>query len=156
MSTLEELKKRVEGTNIDLRSMLSTDYFNHFNETIMLLNMLPDAPELLEEIEKWDFKTYRDHFMESSLAFAPLAIECYDSAPPELRDSLEKLITRIAMMIAEMRVRLRHTLDAGERDKFNHMAIETSMNLQKKIDEGGAIVHGCSSSLDQSAIDSMF
>ena len=47
---LEEYRRKVADTNIDSRSLLSTDYFNTFNSVVMVLDVLPDAPELLEEI----------------------------------------------------------------------------------------------------------
>ena len=74
---LEEYREKVIGTNIDQKSLLSTDYFNTFNSVAMLFDMLPDVPELLEEVEQWQFYDYVDHFKASGLDFAPLAIEAY-------------------------------------------------------------------------------
>lgn len=156
MSTMESYQERVAGTNIDARSLLSTDYFNHFNEVVMMLSMVGDMPEILEEVDKWDYKTYREHFMESGLGFAPLAIECYEAAPPELRERFEKIATQMSMLIVETRVKLRQTLELGEMDKFRDMAQLHSMELQGMIDDGAAVVHGYSAALDQSKIDAMF
>jgi hypothetical protein len=156
MPDIEALKERVAGTNIDPRSLLSTDYFNHFNEVVMMLGMVGDMPEILEEIDGWDFKTYREHFMESGLGFAPLAIECYEVAPPELRERFEKIATQMSMLIVETRVKLRQTLEMGEMDKFKDMAQLHSMELQGMIDDGAAIVHGYNAAMDQSKIDAMF
>src|SRR3546814_6668569 len=35
----------VRGKNINQNTLLATDYLNHFNEIIMLLEMLPSMPE---------------------------------------------------------------------------------------------------------------
>jgi hypothetical protein len=156
MTTAQEYQERVIGTNIDARSLLSTDYFNHFNEVVMMLGMVGDMPELLDDIDKWDFKTYREHFMDSGLGFAPLAIECYEVAPPELREKFEKIATQMSMLIVETRVKLRQTWETNEMDKFKDMANLHSMELQGMIDDGAAIVHGYTSTLDQSKIDDMF
>ncbi len=156
MAEIESFQERVVGTNIDPRSLLSTDYFNHFNEVVMMLGMVGDMPEILDEIDGWDFKTYREHFMESGLGFAPLAIECYEAAPPELRDRFEKIATQMSMLIVETRARLRAALEAGETDKFKDMAQLHSMELQGMIDDGAAIVHGYTAAMDQSKIDAMF
>lgn len=156
MTRLEAFQERVAGTNIDPRSLLSTDYFNHFNEVVMMLGMVGDMPELLSDIDTWDFKTYREHFMESGLGFAPLAIECYEVAPPELRERFEKIATQMSMLIVETRVKLRQTWEAGEMDKFKDMANLHSMELQGMIDDGAAIVHGYTVAMDQSKIDDMF
>ncbi len=152
----EDIRERIVGTNIDPRSLLCTDYFNHFNEVIMLLNMLPDSPDLLDEIDKWGFKTYREHFEASGLGFAPLAIEAYEQAPSALRERFEKIAVEMSMLVVETRVRLRHTLENGEMDKFTDLALLQSMQMQGMVDDGGAIVHGYNSSMDQSAIDQMF
>ena len=156
MTSVEQLQERVVGTNIDPRSLLSTDYFNHFNEVVMMLGMVGDMPELLDDIDKWDYKTYREHFSESGLGFAPLAIECYEAAPPELRERFEKIATQMSMLIVETRLKLRTTWEAGELDKFKDMANLHSMELQGMIDDGAAVVHGYTASLDQSKIDDMF
>ena len=48
----QEYVQKVTGTNIDPRSLLSTDYFNHFNTVIMLFSMLPDARNA-ETMQSW-------------------------------------------------------------------------------------------------------
>lgn len=156
MPSIEHYQERVAGTNIDPRSLLSTDYFNHFNEVVMMLGMVGDMPEILEDIDKWDYKTYREHFMESGLSFAPLAIECFDAAPPELRERFEKIATQMSMLIVETRIKLRQVLESDEMDKFRDMAQLHSMELQGMIDDGAAVVHGYSASMDQSKIDALF
>ncbi len=156
MPDLDKIRERLVGTNIDPRSFLSTDYFNHFNEVIMMLNMLNDAPELLDEIDKWSYKTYREHFMTSELGFAPLAIEVYDYSPTDLRERFDKLTVQMSMLVVEMRLKLRRALEEGQKEKFAEMAYLASMELQGMIDDGGAIVHGYGKSLDQSAVDAMF
>jgi hypothetical protein len=136
--------------------LLCTDYFNHFNEVIMLLNMLPDAPEMLDDVDQWGYMTYREHFEASGLHWAPLAIECYEAAPAQTRDRFEKLTTEMSMLIVETRIRLRHILEEGNRAQFADMALLHSMQLQGMVDDGGAIVHGYQAALDQSSIDQMF
>jgi len=153
---LDQVREKLVGTNIDPRSFLSTDYFNHFNEVIMMLNMLPDMPELLDEIDKWVYKTYREHFQSSELGFAPLAIQVYDYAPVELREKFDKITVQMSMLVVETRIQLRQLLEQGEKQKFADMALLHSMELQGMVDDGGAIVHGHGKSADQSAIDAMF
>ncbi|MEO8318885.1 MAG: hypothetical protein ABI561_11235, partial [Bradyrhizobium sp.] len=36
---------QLKAANINPRTGLATDYLNHFNEAIMLLEMVPDMPE---------------------------------------------------------------------------------------------------------------
>lgn len=155
-SALEHYRERVAGTTIDPQSLLSTDYFNHFNTVIMLLGMLPESPELLDEIDGWEFKSYKEHFEASGLDFGPLAIEAYPFVPVALRERFEKLIDSIHAYIEASRSELRALLKAGEIIKFADAARTMSKELQRMIDSGSAIVHGQSATLDQSAIDQLF
>ena len=152
----DEYRARVAGTNIDPRSLLSTDYFNHFNTVIMLLGMLADVPEMLDDIDAWDFITYKQHFQESGLDFATLAIEAYDHVPPKLREQFERKIEEMRIFVEISRLGLRRLLDAKDMDRFADMAARVSAELQHMVDAGGAIVHGHDASLDQGAIDKLF
>ena len=44
-----EFQRRVKDANINDQTLLATDYLNHFNEIVMILDMLPDMPELIDE-----------------------------------------------------------------------------------------------------------
>ena len=56
-------QERVRGTNISEQTLLATDYLNHFNEIVMLLEMLADIPECFEDAKAWAPKSYPDHFL---------------------------------------------------------------------------------------------
>jgi hypothetical protein len=152
---LEEYRRKVADTNIDPRSFLSTDYFNMFNSVVMVLDMLPDAPELLEEIEHWQFLGYVEHFKISGLGFADLAIEGYPLAPPELRETFERKVNSIRVIIEELARTLRRLLDAGENETFSITARLAATQLRAMMQEGNSIVHG-SSAIAQTDIDKMF
>jgi hypothetical protein len=151
-----EYQQKVEGTNIDSRSLLSTDYFNHFNTVIMLLSMLPDMPDMLEEIDQWKYISYVEHFQASGLDFAPVAIEAYEFGPTKLRTRFERKVQDITSFVELSRLALRQVYDSGDKDRFAELAIRTSRDLQNMVDEGGGIVHGYEESLDQSSIDNLF
>jgi hypothetical protein len=44
---------RLRAANINPHTGLATDYLNHFNEAIMLLEMIPDMPECSEDFLLW-------------------------------------------------------------------------------------------------------
>ena len=56
---------RLRAANINPRTGLATDYLNHFNEAIMLLEMIPDMPECAEQFLEWRPRSYREHFAAS-------------------------------------------------------------------------------------------
>ncbi len=76
-----ELCRQVTGTNIDPRTFLATDYLNHFNEAIMLLEMVCDAPDCLDMVQDWQPKSYSEHFRDSGFSDKDLAIKAYDYVP---------------------------------------------------------------------------
>ena len=152
----EEYRARLQGTTIDPNTFLSTDYFNLFNEVIMLFGMLPDMPDMLEEIDLWKFRTYCEHFQASGLTFADLAIEVYPMAPQELRLRLEALVDVMRLDIEAARAEFHELLATHQDAILAEKAVNCSMTLQRMVDEGSAIVHGSVGSLDQAAIDSMF
>jgi hypothetical protein len=156
LQMFEHYRRLIAGTTIDSSTLLSTDYFNLFNEVIMLLGMLPDMPDMLDEVSAWRFKTYAQHFAESGLAFAPLAIEAYPHAPPAALVSFEQTIEKMHVMIEEAKRVLSEDLASGNLDLFAGKAIGYSLELQRLVDTGSAIVHGQEAVLDQSAIDALF
>ena len=147
---------KVEGTNIDTRSLLSTDYFNHFNTVIMLLGMLPEMPELLDEIDQWKFISYCQHFQESGLDFAQLAIDAYAHVPPKVLAKFERKMDQISNFVETTRLGLRHLLDTKDMDRFADLAQRASRDMQGMVDEAGAIVHGSDGASDQAAVDELF
>jgi hypothetical protein len=153
---LEDYRERVKGTTIDPTTLLSTDYFNHFNEVIMLLGMLPDMPELLEDVDAWVFKSYAEHFQESGLGFKALAVEAYDHAPPATLEAFEATVAAIRTMIAEAVETLHLMAAAGQGDAFADRARFYARELGGLIDTASSIVHGTHAPLDQTAIDDLF
>ncbi|MDR3424235.1 MAG: hypothetical protein P4M13_04030 [Alphaproteobacteria bacterium] len=155
MSELEEYRQKVAGLNIDQRSLLSTDYFNTFNSVVMVMEMLPDAPDMLEEVEQWRFNDYVEHFKSSGLDFADIAIEAYAHSPPELREAFERKINGMRVFLEEAAHMLRRLYDAGETQTFSHVAQMVASLFRGMMEEGNAIVHGGSAST-QADIDKMF
>jgi len=152
---LEEYRQKVAGLNIDQRSLLSTDYFNTFNSIIMVIDILPSAPELLEEIEQWQFRDYAEHFRVSGLDFADIAIEAYQYSPPEIKEAFDKKITGMRVFIEDSVHMLRRLYDSGEMEVFTEVAQMLASIFHRMMEEGNVIVHGGSAST-QSDIDKMF
>src|ERR1700754_1882371 len=70
----------LNAANINPRTGLATDYLNHFNEPIMLLEMIPDMPECAEDFLAWCPLSYCEHFMASTSMARDRAISAYESA----------------------------------------------------------------------------
>src|ERR1700754_3599100 len=83
--------ERLRVANINPRTGLATDYLNHFNEAVMLLEMIPDMPECVEDFLGWQPLSYCEHFTASNFKARDLAIEAYDSADQTIRAEFDNL-----------------------------------------------------------------
>lgn len=90
--TGQDWAARLQGTNINATTLLATDYLNHFNEVIMLIEMLPDMPDMLEDVLAWERKSYQQHFADSEFKDKDLAVEAYDFAPERTLSQFEALV----------------------------------------------------------------
>ena len=95
---------QLKAANINPRTGLATDYLNHFNEAIMLLEMIPDMPECVEEFLGWQPRSYREHFAASNFRARELAIEAYDTANSDIRtefDNITGAMTSILIAVSQ-------------------------------------------------------
>src|ERR1700732_1289145 len=81
----------LRAANINPRTGLATDYLNHFNEAVMLLEMIPDMPECVDDFLGWTPLSYSDHFTASNFKARDLAIEAYRSADAVIRAEFDNL-----------------------------------------------------------------
>jgi hypothetical protein len=100
----------LRAANINPRTGLATDYLNHFNEAIMLLEMIPDMPECAEDFLSWRPLSYCEHFMASNFKARDLAIEAYDAADAKVRaefdqiaDNMTTILTAVSQAMREAR-----------------------------------------------------
>ncbi|THD46094.1 MAG: hypothetical protein E8A46_27625 [Bradyrhizobium sp.] len=95
---------QLRAANINPRTGLATDYLNHFNEAIMLLEMVPDVPECVEDFLGWRPLSYAEHFTASHFKARDLAIEAYNSADANIRaefDNITSAMTSILTAVSE-------------------------------------------------------
>src|ERR1700761_7320026 len=93
---------QLRAANINPRTGLATDYLNHFNEAIMLLEMVPDMPECAADFLGWQPLSYREHFTASNFKARELAISAYESANANIRaefDDVTSAMTAILMAV---------------------------------------------------------
>ncbi|MCC7346857.1 MAG: hypothetical protein IT538_05605 [Variibacter sp.] len=127
------------AANINPLTGLSTDYLNHFNEAIMLLEMIPCMPECTEDILAWKPLSYREHFAQSHLHDLELVIAAYDLAEPEARERFDGLCGSMESMIVAAQAALR----AGpESTASTLLAAETAEALKPYIAQASAVIHG--------------
>ncbi|MFC3051143.1 hypothetical protein [Kordiimonas pumila] len=94
------LQPKLADANINPESFLATDYLNHFNEIVMLLEMIPDMPELVEDASDWQPKSYNQHFEDSGFQAKHLAIDAFNIAPESIRSAFNALCTDLNELIS--------------------------------------------------------
>ena len=118
---------------------LATDYLNHFNEAIMLLEMAGCCPDCRHDLRAWQPLTYRDHFRQSRLAGRELAIAAYDNADPALRDTLDALAGTMTTLIEHSRA----ALAAAPNERTQVAATErAAVWLKLLVAQAGAVING--------------
>src|SRR3984957_4825712 len=90
---------RLRAANINPRTGLATDYLNHFNEAIMLLEMIPDMPECAEDFLGWQPLSYCELFTAPNFKARDLAIEAYDSADQTIRAEFDNLTSAMTSIL---------------------------------------------------------
>jgi hypothetical protein len=129
---------RLHEANINPVTGLATDYLNHFNEAIMLLEMLSSCPDCLDDFLAWRPLNYRQHFAASRFKGRNLAIAAYDAADPSLRKSLDALTGTMTAMLEATRAALRSGIpkDAGG------LIAEAAAWLKPLVARAGALING--------------
>jgi len=146
---------RVHGRNINEQSLLATDYLNHFNEIIMLIELLPDMPECLEEAQQWQPKSYVEHFQDSCFADKELAIEAYEHAPPRFKKPFERTVAHMDRLIEQGLEDLEAVVGEGNNELTQQVASVICGRLRALVDIASGIIHGNEETLDQTAIDGL-
>ncbi|MEK9722187.1 MAG: hypothetical protein VW405_01720 [Rhodospirillaceae bacterium] len=154
-SSYEAIREKAAGSNLDPKTLLATDYLNHFNEIVMLLEMIPDMPDILEDAKEWQPKSYKAHFEDSTIADKELAIEAYDVVPAIYRAPFEHTIEQINTTIRSTIEQLERDLKVGNMDALRENATTLSRIIQRLMDTASAIIHGSAATLDQSEVDNI-
>lgn len=150
------MRDRVQGTNISDTTFLATDYLNHFNEVIMMLDMVPDMPEIMDELAEWEPKSYQEHFRQAAFTDAALAVEAYHHVPARYREPFEEIVGLLNRFVEAAVRRLSETTAAGDEITTAVVTKDYSERLTKLIDLASAIIHGREDILDRAQIDVLF
>jgi hypothetical protein len=150
-----ELHERARGSNVNDKTLLATDYLNHVNEIVMLFDLVPDAPECLEDCKAWQPVAYQDHFRASHIADRDLAIEAYDYSPPIYKEPFDQLVDKMNRLVSLSIEKLDTALAEGNEDVTRLIAERASRNLQDLIGQASAVINGTDHVVDQAQIDAL-
>jgi hypothetical protein len=135
----EARAERLRAANINPRSGLATDYLNHFNEAIMLLEMVPDMPECAEDFLCWQPLSYCEHFTASNFKARDLAIEAYGSADPGIRAEFDNITAAMTSILTAVGTAMRE----AKQDKTRSTLAEQATGWVKPLVAlAGGIING--------------
>ncbi len=148
--------ERLAAANINPRTGLATDYLNHFNEVVMLLEMLPDMPDCAEDVLDWTPLDYVGHFERSSFADKQLAIEAYAAVEKPVRAHLETIIAAIDEAVADIQGLLRE----GGAAACSEAARRAADEIKPLIAAANGVIHSGAEAADsddvQADVDALF
>ena len=132
---------QLKAANINPRTGLATDYLNHFNEAIMLLEMVPDMPECAEDFLAWNPLSYAEHFIASNFKDRDLAIEAYEMTEPGIRAEFDKLTDNMTSILTAVGSAMRE----AKQDKTRATLAEQATGWVKPlVAQAGGIINGAS------------
>ncbi len=146
-------RERVSKANISDKTLLATDYLNHFNEIVMLIEMLPDMPDMLEDCRMWQPKTYQEHFRDSGFSDKELAIEAYEHVPSKFRQPFEESISMLNQVVSHTLDRISADVDDGDNEKLGFDCRASVELIHRIIQVMNGIIHGAAHVMEQNEID---
>jgi hypothetical protein len=151
---------RLTAANINPQTLLATDYLNHFNEAIMLLDIVPETPECIVELIGWEPRSYPEHFAVSHFKDRELAIAAYAAAEPIARVRLDELADTMNALLAATCEAL---LKRSSIESAIALAAETASRLKPLVAQAGAVINGeglgaaeMTTGEQQAAVDALF
>ena len=134
---------QLRAANINPRTGLATDYLNHFNEAVMLLEMVPDMPECADDFLDWRPLSYGEHFHASNFKARDLAIESYESADAIIRAEFDNITSAMTSILTAVGDAMRK----AQQDKTRAMLAEQATGWVKPLVAlAGGIINGGSES----------
>jgi hypothetical protein len=130
---------RLRAANINPRTGLATDYLNHFNEAVMLLEMVPDMPECAEDFLGWQPLTYSEHFHASNFKARDLAIEAYESADAVTRTEFDNITSAMTSILTAVSTAMRE----AKQDKTRaRLAEQATLWVKPLVMLAGGVING--------------
>ncbi|MCE1234954.1 MAG: hypothetical protein LWW93_01220 [Hyphomicrobiales bacterium] len=153
------------AANINPNTRLATDYLNHFNNVVMMLELVPDMPDCAEDVVGWTPVAYDDYFRGSHFRERDLAILAWEKADPTIRSEFESTVTHLDCAMAEA-IDLVSGFDGSDPIAAERIRFMVGERLKPLIASASGIINGPpavhaapvdpSESEAQAAVDELF
>lgn len=125
--------------NINAITGLATDYLNHFNEAIMVLELIPSMPACIEDLMDWNVTTYREHFLATHQKHRDVVLAAYETADVQAREQLEQVVENMNAILTATRDALRLDLTTTV---AGALARDAAGMLKPLVARAGAVING--------------
>jgi hypothetical protein len=129
----------LRAANINPQTGLATDYLNHFNEAIMLLEMIPDIPECAEDFLAWRPLSYAEHFTASSFKARDLAIAAYETADARIRAEFDDITDAMKAILSAVGEAMRQARQEKTRSR---LAEQATGWVKPLVMRAGSVING--------------
>jgi hypothetical protein len=144
--TAAALRAQRASALINPASGLANDYLNLFNEIVMLVEQLPNVPELIDDIMAWRPKSYLDYFEASTLPGSAAALAAFKQLDPRSRRDFEVIIEDLDRRAVGSVAAVRRKFKAHNDDHGESLAIiceRAGANIREALDKATMLVnHG--------------
>jgi hypothetical protein len=130
---------KLRAANINPRTGLATDYLNHFNEAVMLLEMIPDMPECADDFLSWKPLSYAEHFTASNFKARDLAIEAYDTSDIRIRTQFDGVTGAMTSILTAVGAAMR---EAAQDTTRARLAEQATIWVKPLVMQAGGIING--------------
>ncbi len=131
----------LQAANVNPATGLATDYLNHFNEVVMLIEMVDSMPECAEDIADWQPYDYRSHFEITNYVGKEVAIASYDGADPALRAEFDTIIKALSDAVDSLRADILVAAQ-DESQRFPDILPILDRDIRPLISMAGAMING--------------
>jgi hypothetical protein len=147
---------QLAAANINPATGLATDYLNHFNEPIMILELVPAC---IDDLMEWRVKSYREHFLATHQKHRDLVLAAYEFANAHAKHALDELTETMDSILTATRDALRLDLSPAV---ATALAQEAGAQLKPLVARAGAVINGLTGtregalpSAPQAAVDAL-
>ncbi len=143
ISHLKTLRALVRGKNISETTLLATDYLNHFNEIIMMIELVPTMPDCFEDAKNWQPLSYSEHFLNSGFTNKDLAVLAYENAPAEYRQPFDEAVEDMNQLILNGLSDIHSLIDSDNTGgELETLVNDLCGKLRGLVDRCSGIIHG--------------
>ncbi len=130
------------NSNISLKTLLATDYLNHFNEIVMTIDLAADMPDMFDLTESWAPLDYSEHFQRSNLSDRDLAVEAYLLCAEDIRTAFDGTVGSLNDHLVTGLASASEALKASEIEAYSFICRDLAQETRNFIDRLSAIIHG--------------